>query len=164
MRRRGFGLIVVLLCLFVAGCGGDSGGSRTVTSTELMSVVNAALAAFRTADQGTLASYLTADVQLVETNGPSTITTSGRSKVAYALVEYRQNEMQTIYTLEYLFQHHSVSGNVAVMTGQLYIDADWYCFAPGGRCRLQETEDWVLTFRRSNGKWLIAKIERTVSD
>lgn len=150
-----YSVIALLLAFVLAGC--SSGGSST--STELNAVMDRTLTAFRDQNSGYLGEQFTADVQLIENGTPIA---NGREMVAVALTEFRRQTMDRIYVLEYRNRRPAVSGDNATMTGQLYIDADFYCFGPGGRCREQYTEDWVFTFRRSNGRWLISKIERTV--
>lgn len=147
--HRGY-YVVSLLVLLLIGC--SAGGGRS-TSTELDAVVDRALVAFRDQNSGSLGQQFTADIQLIENGVP---TANGREAVAAALTEFRRRTMDKVYALEYRNRRTATYGGTTTMTGELYIDADFYCFGPRGRCREQHTEYWVLTFRRSDSRWLIS--------
>lgn len=150
-------VLIALLAVMVSACGSANG---VTTNAELNAVIDRVISAFRDGNSGYLGDQLTIDVELIEKIGASTVITTGRSAVAVTFTEFRNQSMDKVYSLEFRNRDPVTSGSNATMTGQLYIDADFYCFDPSGRCREQNTETWVVTLRRSGSLWLISKIER----
>lgn len=146
-----FSVVILLAACF------DSGGG--INNAAINAVVDKALSGFNVKHEPTIRSTMTSDVVLVERAGPDTYTTTGVDNVVSALLALRST-IQTVHQIAIHDRSVSGSGNQAVLSGDLFLDATYYTFT-GGK-RETTVEEWRIELSRRSGNWLIQRIERTL--
>lgn len=148
-------IVIVLLMILVVACsrGGDS-GSAPSTRVQIVAVAEKFLRAFETGDPWMYEGVLDPAVKMIDGTSTSYF---GRKEVVDMLLRLR-GAMETIHRLYLHPMEPLIQDGHASITGELFIEADFY--QNGDTERDVRAESWALQFWHTAEGWRIWYISR----